>query len=129
MSPDRGYLAGVGRALVVDDDADIRLLVRSVFELRGWAVDEAVDGDDALARTATDYDVVLLDHKMPGVTGDEVALRFRHAGYDRPIIFYSAHLTHDLERRLRDDVDVEVHVVAKTDFARLVDLIDHLSTR
>jgi CheY-like chemotaxis protein len=73
---------GVPTLLVVDDEAPIRRALRRYFERRGWVVDEAEDGKDALAmlsnpQAATRFDVVLCDLKMPGVSGPELYDRLR----------------------------------------------------
>lgn len=52
------------RALVVDDDADIRELLQALLETAGFEVDTARDGIDAVVLTK-DYHVILLDMKMP----------------------------------------------------------------
>lgn len=61
--------------LLVDDDGDIRLLWRMVFELHGGfgAVSEAADGAEALEMLdAERFDVVVTDFSMPGASGFEV---------------------------------------------------------
>ena len=56
--------------LVVDDDAGIRSLVRTVLERAGFDVTTARDGCEAVTLLAsTDYDVVLLDVRMPRLDG------------------------------------------------------------
>lgn len=111
------------KILVVDDDPDIRMLLRSVLEIKGWTVDEALDGAEALARPPGDYQVILIDHRMPGLTGDEVAIRLRAGGFDRPIVFFSAYVTKELEARLRRDIGKDLHIVAKTEFAKLMQIL------
>jgi CheY-like chemotaxis protein len=60
-------------ALVVEDDAATRKLLRSLLEERGCAVDEAVDGQQAInALTQHDYAVVLLDIVLPRISGTGV---------------------------------------------------------
>ena len=55
------------RVLVVDDDATLRLTVRATLESRDYQVDEAEDGEQAVAKVETSgpYDAVLLDVNMP----------------------------------------------------------------
>jgi CheY-like chemotaxis protein len=62
----------VAHVLVVDDDEDIRLSMRTLLEdIGGHTVDEAANGLDALAylRQCTEPLVVLLDLLMPGLDG------------------------------------------------------------
>ena len=63
----------MAQVLVVDDEADIRELVRINLELDGHAVDVAVDGKDALRRLReAPPDIVILDVMMPGMDGWQV---------------------------------------------------------
>lgn len=58
------------RILVVDDDPEIRSLTRLVLEGEGYVVDEAEDGETAVARAlAGGLDLVLLDVNMPRMSG------------------------------------------------------------
>jgi len=66
--------------LVIDDEEPIRRGLRRYFERRGWAVDEAADGTEAIVKLGRReakvlYDVVLCDLKMPGVSGQELYQR------------------------------------------------------
>lgn len=60
--------------LVVDDDATLRRMVSMVLEDAGWETLEAKDGLDALAtmRSSSSCLIVLLDWKMPEISGEEV---------------------------------------------------------
>ncbi len=66
------------RILVVDDDADVRGLVRELLERAGAGVTEAADGRDAL-RLLYDVrpDVIVLDVTMPGLDGWQTLERIR----------------------------------------------------
>ncbi len=58
------------RMLIVDDEDNMRHMLSLLLGKSGYAVDTAVDGRDALAKTARmNYDVVLCDIKMPGMDG------------------------------------------------------------
>ena len=64
------------RILVVDDEKPIRRTLARYLSRRGHQVDEAGSGAEALElTTATEYDGVILDMKMPGLSGDEVFRR------------------------------------------------------
>ena len=60
-----------GHVLVVDDDNDIRALLRDFLEYEGYAIHEARDGQVALdwLRQTTERWVVLTDHFMPRLNG------------------------------------------------------------
>lgn len=72
---------GPPKVLVVDDDADARLLVRTVMEKQGFEVTEAKDGFQALEilKVNPEFNVVILDLLMPGMNGREVLQRIRSA--------------------------------------------------
>jgi DNA-binding response OmpR family regulator len=66
------------RALIVDDEAPIRELVRGYLEREGFTVSCAEDGQAALAAVRADGpDVVVLDLMLPGLDGLEVCRRLR----------------------------------------------------
>ena len=83
------------RALVVDDVATNRRLIKACLSQRGHVVDEAASGDDAidLARRHR-YDVILMDLRMPGLNGWQTACRIHElpGSGDVPIIAVSADL-------------------------------------
>ncbi len=66
--------------LVVDDDADIREMLVFVLENNHLRVIDAGRGDDALAkaRLNPDLSLILLDLRMPGMSGAEVLDRLKH---------------------------------------------------
>jgi two-component system response regulator AtoC len=79
------------RALVVDDAEGIRDYVASLLELRGWAVDTAEDGRNALALVegGAAPDVVLLDVMMPGVDGVATLQRLLEYDATLPVVMLS----------------------------------------
>jgi DNA-binding response OmpR family regulator len=69
---------GAHRILVVDDDADVRSMVRAVLETEGYSVDVADDGFAALRAVESHRpDCVVLDVMMPGMDGHAVLSRIR----------------------------------------------------
>jgi DNA-binding response OmpR family regulator len=78
------------RILVVDDDADIRALVRELLERRGFAVTEAKDGREALQEFYSGRpDLVILDVGMPGMDGWATLERIRELS-DVPVVMLTA---------------------------------------
>jgi CheY-like chemotaxis protein len=66
------------RVLVVDDDPHVLQLLRVNFELEGYDVDSANNGEEALKRIAAQKpDVLVCDVMMPGMNGLEVVERVR----------------------------------------------------
>ena len=64
-------MRAVKTALVIDDDADIRQMLRKMLEMGEFHVDVLTDGIDALELTSW-YDVILLDWKMPIFDGQRL---------------------------------------------------------
>lgn len=80
--------------LVVDDEASIRRTLREILEYEDYAVEEAEDGEAALAKLRKDrFDVVLLDVKMPKVDGLEVLAAMGKEQIDVPVVMISGHGT------------------------------------
>ncbi len=92
---------------VVDDEPDMRLLARVFLEKGGFSVvHEAADGSQALERfhelnPPPIPSVVLLDNRMPGLTGLEVAEQMLSQHPNQVIILFSAHLDPAVEERAR----------------------------
>lgn len=81
------------RVLVVDDEPSVRFLARLSLEDAGFAVEEAGSGSAALhaiAAAADPFGAVVMDFRMPGMTGVEAAERLRAAGVTTPVILYTA---------------------------------------
>jgi two-component system sensor histidine kinase/response regulator len=76
------------RALVVDDNATNRLILREMLTSRGAEVSEAEDGPQGLAllerarQSGRPFGLLLLDCRMPEMDGFQVAERIKAAGYD-----------------------------------------------
>ena len=80
--------------LIADDNEDVRQLWRACLTLSGYAVTEAVDGADAVAKAlACAPAVILMDFSMPGMDGTEAVARLRLHARTRatPVIGLTAH--------------------------------------
>jgi two-component system response regulator HydG len=67
------------RILVVDDDETLRLTVRTVLETRGYEVEEAEDGIDAVGKVTSHgpWDFVILDVNMPRMSGIDALAKIK----------------------------------------------------
>ena len=105
----------MARVLVVDDEADIRRLVRFSLELDGHSVTEAADGAEALRVMGPDGpDVMVLDLTMPRLDGWEVLVRLRSGAVEGPgvpVILLTA-LDTDVDR-IRGGVEGAVRYLTK----------------
>lgn len=107
------------RILVADDEAGIRLVLATHLRRRGWEVDEAVDGTDALDKLERGrYDAVVLDQRMPGLTGTEVA---RITNCDPLTFIFSAYVDRELAA---EATEIGCTSVAKTDIPDLLRQLD-----
>lgn len=87
------------RVLVVEDEKRIARFLKKGLEEESYAVDVAVDGPAALDWViGTNYDLILLDVMLPGLTGFEVSRILRERGVTTPILMLTA----------RDEVDDRV---------------------
>jgi two-component system, OmpR family, response regulator len=75
------------RALVVDDDPTIRLLVKHLLEEGGFAVDEAGTGEDGrVLAMVNDYDAIILDLVLPDGNGIPLVQALRRKSRDTPVL-------------------------------------------
>lgn len=82
--------------LVADDDASVRKLVAQLLEGRGYVVDQAGDGSSALERLKVqNYDLLIVDLKMPDIDGLTVARIARQAARRLPVIIITGHSTEE----------------------------------
>jgi len=78
------------RVLLVEDDHTVRALVRMLLEDEGLTVTEAATGTDAVAQFEADpADLVLLDLRLPGMSGFDVCRQIRRQS-DVPIVMVTA---------------------------------------
>ncbi len=97
-----GQLAEVGpppRALVAEDDAQMRRLVADIVRREGFIVEEIKDGKQLLLRVleafiprrgAAPFDLVVSDVRLPFCTGLEVLRELRAAKHATPVVMMSA---------------------------------------
>ena len=84
-----------GRVLVIDDDADVRKLVRATLVKADYDVVEAEDGEEGIRAVQTSdhpskFDVILCDLMMPKVGGWEAIAYFRSHCSSIPVIVMTA---------------------------------------
>jgi adenylate cyclase len=114
------------RALVVDDDPDIRVWLRRMLREEGWTVVEAANGREALARLADMApDVVLLDLMMPEMDGFELIEELRRDEVWRrlPVVVVTeAELSDEDHERLNGSVLKVLHKTGTSREALLAEL-------
>jgi putative two-component system response regulator len=93
---------GKGRILVVDDESTMRRLLEKLLRMEGYDVSLASSGEQALADLFKHgADTVLLDMRMPGMTGLEVCRQIRShpRTLHTPVVFITAVNDRELRRR------------------------------
>ncbi len=82
-----------GRILVVDDEPQIRRVMRATLTAQGYFIDDARTGEEALEKMRSEkYDLVLLDMNMPGMGGVETCRAIRE-GWDVAIVILTVRNT------------------------------------
>src|SRR3954452_16833889 len=79
------------RVLVVEDEVKMAALLRRGLAEEGLGVDVTHSGEDALVRAgATNYDAIVLDVMLPGISGFETCRRLRERGTWAPVLMLTA---------------------------------------
>jgi two-component system, OmpR family, response regulator QseB len=83
--------AGQPRLLLVDDDRELTGMLAEVLADQGYLVDIAHDGHRGLhLALSREYDLLVVDRKMPAVEGTDLVTRLRKAGFAQPILMLTA---------------------------------------
>src|SRR5260370_41103701 len=86
------------RLLIVDDEAEMRLLLAEYFRRLGFDVEEKESGAEGLEVALKGYfDCLILDVAMPGMSGVELLKRLRERKVQTPALFLTAH--HELDEK------------------------------
>ncbi|MBV8302561.1 MAG: response regulator [Acidimicrobiia bacterium] len=113
------------RVLIVDDEDDMRALVRATIEIANGGLTvaaEASDGETAVSMVREKRpEVVVLDHRMPGTSGLETAEQILAEHPDQAIVLFSSYLDHDV-KLMAERLGVRV-CLAKDDIRQLPEVI------
>ncbi len=116
----------MNRVLVVDDNRDLGMLTSEMLVERGFRVNIAFDGETALARVKQEpYDLMLLDYRLPGISGLRVLEKTQQIRPNLKTIMVSAFGNDSTRARARElgayafldkpfNIDGLVKVVKKT---------------
>jgi len=73
--------------LLVDDDPGVRASIKLLLNIYRHTVTEAANGHEALQLfTGSRYDFVIIDYRMPGMLGDELARNIKNLAPTQPIL-------------------------------------------
>ena len=82
------------KILLIEDEPSVLIAVRDSIESEGYAVRTATDGREGLRLAAeNEFDLVVLDLMLPGMSGLEICQRLRDAEIETPIIMLTARAT------------------------------------
>jgi DNA-binding response OmpR family regulator len=117
------------RILVVEDESELLAAIRQGLAQRGFTVDVAADGEEALRKVGLGrYDVIVLDRELPGVHGDDVCRQLNADGCESRIIMLTAAATlDDLTEGL--DLGADDYLVKPFHFPELAARLRALSRR
>ena len=115
--------------LVAEDDEALRSVLERGLRENGYVVDALPDGERALAFLRTyDYDVAVLDWRMPNVSGLEVIRELRRAGSPVPILMLTARDRAE-DRVAGLDEGADDYLVKPFDFGELLARVRALQRR
>ena len=117
--------------LVVEDFEDNRFMMRRLLEMSGYQVVEAVNGNQAVERAASDRpDIILMDLSLPQLDGLAATRRIRTQEGSRrvPIVAVSAHDSADFHAEALA-AGCNEYVTKPIDFDQLVHLLDRLTAK
>ena len=80
------------RVLVVEDDAVFRDWLSQALERRGYTTTQSNNGAEAISLFSNhDFDVLLVDYRLPFMTGDELAKQIKKIAPEQPVIIVTGH--------------------------------------
>lgn len=98
-------LSGRGRILVVEDESGVRDIAVTLLRSRGYDVEEAMDGEEALeilAEKPGEFDLVISDVVMPGMNGPTMIKEAKDKLGNARVIFMSGYAEQELAKQLDD---------------------------
>jgi PAS domain S-box-containing protein len=122
---------GAARVLVVDDEREILEMVVRALQREGYQVDAASDGETALSRLAeTDYDLILCDVRMSGLSGQEVYRQIAAQNLDlaRCIIFITGDTVSPATHRFLEETGTS-YLGKPFELADLLDKVRSITTK
>jgi CheY-like chemotaxis protein len=114
------------RVLAVDNEPSVITTLRFVFGLPQYQLTPVSSGQEALERidqAAEPFDVIIVDQKMPNLSGTELVAAIRHRGLRSRIIVISAHITDEI-RKVYEGLGVQAIFPKPFDLAELRGAVD-----
>jgi DNA-binding response OmpR family regulator len=116
------------RILAVDNEPSVTFSLRHIFNAPRYDLSAVENGDAALARLDSSsecYDIIIVDQKMPHMTGVELVSEMRKRGVTSKIMVLSAHISSEI-RATYERMDVHVMFPKPFDVRQLRSAVDQL---
>lgn len=111
-----------GKVLIADDNDDSRTMLAFLLGSEGWEILEACNGREVLEKVVREKpDVLLLDNRMPELTGEMVYQQLQKQNLNLPVVLITAYS--DLEE-LASSLGIRFFLKKPIDFPQLLDLIE-----
>ena len=117
------------RILAVDNEPSVTFSLRYIFTGPRYQVTAVENGDAALARFdsfSEHYDIIIVDQKMPHMTGVELVGELRKRGVTTKVMVLSAHISSEI-RAQYERLDVHVMFPKPFDIGALRSAVDRLA--
>jgi DNA-binding response OmpR family regulator len=117
------------RILAVDNEPSVTFSLRYIFTGSGYEFSAVENGDAALARLDSGserYDIIIVDQKMPHMTGVELVEEMRKRGINSKIMVVSAHLSSEV-RAAYERMDVHAMFPKPFDVGELRSAVEQLA--
>lgn len=108
------------KILLVEDEKELALSLKGIFEKEDYQVDVSYDGSEGLRLALTNcYDLFILDWMLPHVTGLEICQRLRQKNITIPVLFLTAKDTLD-DRVIGLDVGADDYLIKPFELRELL---------
>ncbi len=117
------------RILAVDNEPSVTFSLRYIFTGPRYELSAVENGDAALARLDSGfehYDIIIVDQKMPHMTGVELVEQMRKRGITSKVMVLSAHLSSEI-RAEYERMDVHIVFPKPFDVGQLRSAVDQLA--
>jgi signal transduction histidine kinase len=99
MTPGKGPKMSKPRILFIDDEEIVLRSCRRIFANSDYEIDTALSGEEGLSKAINqDFDIVVTDLKMPGISGMEVLKRLQQVRPDTTVIIFTGYASVDTAR-------------------------------
>jgi CheY-like chemotaxis protein len=117
------------RIVIIDDDEDMRALIRRWLERAGHVVDEVVDGRTALGRVLEGkHDVAFVDIGLPALDGYEIARRVRASPVSARVCLVAVTASTD-DPEVAFDAGFDAHVFKPVQEKTITAVLDEIARR